>query len=121
MVCTQYRISNYNPAITIESTGFQQIDIETQKALLESIFTEIYAQRSVKSVDVSVTPSCVINGTDYLQFSITAGFGTYTMVENQYYVAIANHWVVFCLAYFTNAQKKIMDEFMQNIVYAPEI
>lgn len=121
MVCTQYRISNYNPAITIESAGFQPIDIETQKALLESVYTELYAQRSVKSVEVTATPSCVINGTDYLLFSIAADFGTYTIVENQYYIALGDSWVVFCLAYFTNAQKEIMDNFMQSIVYTASI
>ena len=68
-------------------------------------------------MEVSVTPSCVINGADYILFSIASQFDTYTLYQSQYYIASGDYWLVFSLTYFTNAQKEIMDCFMQNVEY----
>jgi hypothetical protein len=116
-VCSQYQISNYNPTILIEALNQQEIDIEAQQAYLKNMFSELYAVKGVESVDVTATPSCTINDTQYLLLSVQARFKTYVLYQNQYYITLGDNLLVISQTYYTNEQKEIMENFMQNIVY----
>jgi len=117
LLCSQYHNSNYNPTIIIETCAYFEMDINAQVEILQRTHEVAYASRGIKSAEVSVTPSCVINDADYILFSIASQFDTYTLYQNQYYIASGEYWLVFSLTYFTSAQKEVMDCFMQNVEY----
>jgi len=117
LFCSQYHNSNYNPTIVVETVDYVEIDIESQKEMLQRGHEAFYASRGVQSVEVSATPSCIINDADYLLLSIADQFETYTLYQNQYYIARDEYWLIISQTWFTNAQKDTMDAFMQSIMY----